>query len=132
MRKLGWIVPSLLAVACSPGAPSHPSPPVRPTGVAAPAQSPPAAKEATVRAGWYMEHGGVATFQPCGQGSLRIEGAAIASEAQRFGVTDDNPVYVRLRGTVSGDRFEVASVEQFGSPEPVRDCPMSGTMTPGP
>ena len=79
-----------------------------------------------------MEHGGQAIFQPCGGGSLRIDGSALSGEAKRFGLTDDNPVYVRLRGTITGDRFDVSSVEQFGSPEPVRNCQMTGPMTPSP
>lgn len=96
--------------------------------------SPPVQSAATsseVYAGWYMQHEGQATFQPCGEASVTIGDAAdITTRARSFGVTDDNPVYVRLRGTLADGRIDVASVEQFGSAEPVANCSMTGTMTP--
>ena len=96
---------------------------------ASPAKSEPVPSR--VYEGWYIEHGGLATFQPCGQAALRIGDAAdIPTRARSFGVTDDNPVYVRLRGKIADGRFDAASVEQFGSAEPVHSCPMTGTMTP--
>ncbi|HWI24689.1 MAG TPA: hypothetical protein VNS59_07170 [Lysobacter sp.] len=91
----------------------------------------PASVPSRVYEGWYMEHGGLATFQPCGQATLRIGDAAdIPTRASSFGVTDDNPVYVRLKGTIADGRFDAISVEQFGSAEPVQGCSMTGTMTP--
>jgi hypothetical protein len=79
-------------------------------------------------AGWYSQNAKGAIFQPCGSSPLSIpDSAALRQRARDFDLQDDLPVYVRLRGTRSGTSFEVASVEQFGSPTPIRDCPMSGT-----
>jgi len=79
-------------------------------------------------AGWYSQNAEGAVFQPCGSAPLSVPAsAALRQRAKEFGLQDDLPVYVRLRGTRGGNTFEVANIEQFGSPAPVRDCPMSGT-----
>ena len=81
-------------------------------------------------AGWYTQHAGRGSFQPCGQAPALLvrESADLRAEAKKFGLDDDTPVYVRLSGSVSADRNEmsVTKVDQFGSPTPVRDCAMSG------
>ena len=81
-------------------------------------------------AGWYTEHAGRGSFQPCGKTPALLvgESAELRAEAKKFGLDDDTPVYVRLSGVVLADRnkMSVTKVEQFGSPTPVRDCPMSG------
>ena len=83
---------------------------------------------AVLVAGWYSQNAKGAVFQPCGSAPLSVPAsAALRQRAKGFGLQDDLPVYVRLRGTRSAETFEVASIEQFGSPAPVRDCPMTGT-----
>ena len=81
-------------------------------------------------AGWYTQHAGRGSFQPCGHAPALLvrESGELRTEAKKFGLDDDTPVYVRLSGAVSADRNEmsVAKVDQFGSPTPVRDCPMTG------
>jgi hypothetical protein len=80
-------------------------------------------------AGWYMQNASGAIFQPCGSvDSLVVDAPDLTRRARDFNLQDDLPVYVRLRGSRHGNAFEVASVEQFGSPMPVRDCPMAGTQ----
>lgn len=93
----------------------------------APVQSPPAASE--TYSGWYMQHGTGASLQPCGEpASLRVaNGETLRSRAAGFGLQDDLPVYVRVRGTRSDGEFRLAAVEQFGSEVPVRTCGMTGT-----
>ena len=84
-------------------------------------------------AGWYTEHAGRGSFQPCGHAPALLvrESAELRAEAKKFGLDDDTPVYVRLSGVVSAERNEMAvtKVDQFGSPTPVRDCPMTGLQT---
>jgi hypothetical protein len=78
-----------------------------------------------------MEHGTMGMFQPCGQQTqLAVDSAELRQRAKDFGLEPNTPVYVRLSGTSDGARFTVARVDQFGSPDPVRDCSMTGTMTP--
>lgn len=90
----------------------------------------PLAAEGHSYAGWYTQHAGQGSFQPCGRSPALLvrESAKLRAEAVKFGLDDDTPVYVRLTGAVLADRNEmsVAKVDQFGSPTPVRDCPMSG------
>lgn len=83
-------------------------------------------------AGWYAEHAGQATLQPCGRDNLlRISGSLeLTEKARSFGLTDGNPVYVRIKGEISGDTLAVSKVEQFGSPEPVTNCAMTGMVIP--
>lgn len=94
--------------------------------------APPTAAPAEVHAGWYLEHAGQPSFQPCGQSQpLRIVAAAdLPARAKAFGLDDDTPVYVRVQGTISGGEMHVAAVEQFGSPTPVRNCAMDGVAIP--
>lgn len=81
-------------------------------------------------AGWYTEHGGRASFQPCGHAPvLLVSGSTeLRVQAKKFGLDEDTPVYVRLTGVVSadGNEMSVTKVDQFGSPAPVRDCAMTG------
>ena len=81
-------------------------------------------------AGWYTEHSGRGSFQPCGSAtSLSVSQlGGLRARAKKFGLEADTPVYVRLSGVVSAVRneFSLVRIEQFGSPTPVRDCPMSG------
>ncbi|MHB8911357.1 MAG: hypothetical protein ACYC42_01620 [Lysobacter sp.] len=87
-------------------------------------------------AGWYREHAGQGIFQPCGESQLwKVEGSPdLSARARQFGLDEDTPVYVRVRGTRSaGDTgFKVSEVEQFGSTMPVRDCGMNGVVIPAP
>ena len=41
---------------------------------------------------------------------------------------EGNPVYVRVKGEISGATLSISDVEQFGSPEPVMDCAMTGVV----
>lgn len=89
---------------------------------------------ATSYAGWYMEHAGQATFQPCGQAQpWRItEPADLPARARAFGLEPDTPVYVRLSGAAAAGAIAVTTVEQFGSPTPVRNCALNGVVIPAP
>lgn len=89
---------------------------------------------AQVHAGWYLVHEGKGQFQPCGQSApLQVSAAAdLPQRAQAFGLTEYTPVYVRLRGTVRGTTIDVETVEQFGSPTPVRNCGLNGVVLPKP
>lgn len=82
--------------------------------------------------GWYMLHAGEGRFQTCGQQhQMRLtKSADLLARAKDFGLEPDTPVYVRLSGSVRGDAIEVSSVEQFGSPVPVRDCGLTGVVNP--
>lgn len=81
-----------------------------------------------------MQSHGQGFFQFCGQErQVRItDSADLEERARRFGLQPDTPVYVQLRGTqsVSGDALAVARVEQFGSDKPVRNCGLTGVVTP--
>ena len=120
----------------SSGAPAAPAatpaptttPPPAPTPTPAPAA--PTANASEAQAGWYMEHGDMGMFQPCGQEkSLTVDSAELRQRAKDFELEPNTPVYVRLSGTSDGSTFTVTAVDQFGSPEPVRDCSMTGTVT---
>ena len=116
MQKAGrrWALPLVAALTIS--------------GCAA-AERPPASQGQTY-AGWYTQHAGRSSFQPCGRAAALLvsESAELRARAKTFGLDEDTPVYVRLSGVASVDRneFTVARVEQFGSPTPVRDCAMTG------
>lgn len=88
----------------------------------------------TTLAGWYMEHAGQASFQPCGAAlPLRVTAAAdLPKRARAFGLEQDTPVYVRVNGTMTEKEIAIDSVEQFGSPVPVRDCALNGVVLPAP
>lgn len=94
------------------------------------------ARDGAVQAyrGWYMEHRGQASFQPCGQSwPWRVtESADLPAQARKFDLQPDTPIYVRVSGVQQGDTIAVISVEQFGSPIPVRDCAMTGVVIPDP
>jgi len=85
-------------------------------------------------AGWYMQHAGQGTFQPCGQSQpLQVSASAdLPARAKTFGLDEDTPVYVRVTGSVSGSEIAVSRVDQFGSPTPVRNCAMNGVVIPAP
>lgn len=94
----------------------------------APMQEPGSTTDAPV-SGWYMQHDARASFQPCGatQRLAIVGGGELRQRADEFGLQDGDPVYVRLLGdSIEGD-FRLSRVTQFGSPVPVRDCPMTGT-----
>jgi hypothetical protein len=118
-----WLLAGALA-ACAPqpSAPPLSSLPV-PTGSAAPEQE---------FAGWYMEHGQAATFLACGaQAAWPVASSRqLSQRARAFGLAPDLPVYVRVRGSRKEGRLVVTTVSQFGSPTPIRDCPMTGVVLP--
>ena len=91
-----------------------------------------AAPTGTPLAGWYLEHAGQPRFQPCGQPQpLRIAAAAdLPARAKAFGLDEDTPVYVRVKGTISSGELRVVAVEQFGSSTPVRNCGLTGVAIP--
>lgn len=106
-----------LSAACAPVAP--------PQG-AAPSAVPTAG---TTVAGWYQQDARNATLQPCAatERLVVLDGAELRRRATAFGLQDGDPVYVRLHGTRTASEFRVSRIEQLGSPQPVRDCPMTGT-----
>lgn len=86
----------------------------------------------TTTSGWYTQQGARASFQPCGAATLMlVNGVDLRRRAHEFGLQDGDPVYVRLLGTRAGSQFQLDRVAQFGSPVPVRDCPMTGTSRQG-
>lgn len=100
----------------------------------APVQAPPVATETPPVAsdgvtGWYVQGATHATLQPCGapEHLVVVDGGELRKRANDFGLQDDLPVYVRVHGSRSGGEFRLARVDQFGSPVPIRDCPMTGT-----
>jgi hypothetical protein len=94
-------------------------------------RSTPAAKGQSY-SGWYMEHAGQSTFQPCGQTKQwRVSAPAdLVARAKKFGLEQDTPVYVQLLGAAQGDAIAVSRVQQFGSPTPVRNCALTGVVLP--
>jgi hypothetical protein len=96
-----------------------------------PVDSPLAGSDVQI-SGWYTEHDGQLTLQPCGKHEpLRIVSSpSLAEQAHAFGPKESHPVYVRVRGVVSGGTLTVSEVEQFGSPEPVSDCAITGMVFP--
>ena len=94
--------------------------------------SPPA--DGATYAGWYMQHAGQGTFQPCGQSQLlKVSAPAdLPARARAFGLDEDTPIYVRVTGSVRGSEIAVSRVDQFGSPTPVRNCAMNGVVIPAP
>lgn len=91
-----------------------------------------AGDKAQAYAGWYMEHGGQGMFQPCGQSqSWRLSRAGdLPARARTFGLQPDTPLYVRVTGSVRDNALAVTSVEQVGSPTPVRNCGLTGVVMP--
>jgi hypothetical protein len=99
--------------------------------LAACAQAPQAAA-APAHRGWYLQSGDRQRFRPCHGATLEVvEGGSLRARARTFGLQPDTPVYVELRGRVRGGALSVTAVEQFGSPAPVRDCPLTGVVTGG-
>lgn len=94
-----------------------------------PSSATPAASDAAVT-GWYTQQGGSAQLRPCGDATaLQVDnGAALAARARDFDLQDGDPVYVKVHGMRSGAALRLERVDQFGSPTPIRDCPMGGTM----
>jgi hypothetical protein len=118
----------------SSGAPAGPAAAPAPAATPPPAPAPtpadPTTNASEAQAGWYMEHGDMGMFQPCGQEkSLTVDSADLRQRAKDFELEPNTPVYVRLSGTSDGSTFTVTGVDQFGSPVPVRDCSMTGTVT---
>jgi hypothetical protein len=56
----------------------------------------------------------------------------LAAKAKTFDLQPDTPVYVRVSGYTKAGVLNVSRVDQFGSPEPVRDCAMTGVVIPAP
>lgn len=85
--------------------------------------------------GWYMQQDTGEYFQACGEPTrYRVDSSELRSRASAFGLGQDNPVYVRLRGrpTSPASMLLVSKVESFGSTTPVRDCPMAGLVIAAP
>jgi hypothetical protein len=78
-----------------------------------------------------MEHGDMGMFQLCGhEQQLTVDSADLRARAKEFGLEPNTPVYTRLTGSSDGSTFTVTGIEQFGSPEPVRDCGLTGVVMP--
>lgn len=124
--SLAFISGTLLASALSSCAAAEKTP----APVAAP--TPTATAKGQSYSGWYMEHAGQSTFQPCGQTKQwRVSAPAdLVARAKKFGLEQDTPVYVQLLGTAQGDAIAVSRVQQFGSPTPVRNCALTGVVLP--
>jgi hypothetical protein len=110
-----------------------------PTTVAPIASTPSAvAPDTQPLIGWYLQGASGSRLQPCGQSELWPIGAKadLEARAKAFDLQEDTPAYVKLLARVSDDdathRVDVVKVEQFGSPTPVRDCGMTGVVTPAP
>ena len=134
--SLAWAV--LLLAACQgPAVPATPSE-SRPAASVSPAHAGDAEGAAAATpaatsgryAGWYLQRAGTGRFQPCGRDAQWAvgQGADLAERARDFGLMDDTPVYVRVTGDFHDGVLDVRSVEQFGSPTPVRDCAMTGVV----
>ncbi|MDQ3161109.1 MAG: hypothetical protein M3Q51_08855 [Pseudomonadota bacterium] len=99
----------------------------------APAPTPssaPADASAVAVSGWYTQQGDSAQLRPCGDATaLQVEnGEALAARARDFGLQDGDPIYVKIHGVRNGAKLRLERVNQFGSPTPILDCPMGGTM----
>lgn len=94
-----------------------------------PSGAEPAASAAAIT-GWYTQQGGSARLRPCDDATaLQVDnGAALAARARDFGLQDGDPIYVKIHGVRNGAALRVERVDQFGSPTPIRDCQMGGTM----
>jgi hypothetical protein len=80
-------------------------------------------------AGWYTQYPDRARFQPCADPeALAVVGdAELRKRAAAFGLEDGLPIYVRMQGVRTAGEFHPTRVDQFGSPTPIRNCPMTGT-----
>jgi hypothetical protein len=54
----------------------------------------------------------------------------VRARAKELGPEPNTPVYRRLTGSSDGSTFTVTVIEQFGAPEPVRDCGLTGVVMP--
>lgn len=141
MNIQAWAVGSMMALLLS--ACAVPDKVAAVPAVSGPAKSAPPASipDAHPLNGWYLQGTSGSRLQPCGQ-SLQwpiADTADLKARAKSFGLQDDTPVYVKLLARVSDDasndngkKVDVIRVEQFGSPTPVRDCSMTGVVTPAP
>jgi len=113
--KLAGLV--VLAAACTP---DHTPPAVMENAPAAASQV----------AGWYVQDATGARFQLCGDPDVLtvVSGTELRKRTADFGLQNGEPIYVRLDGSRAEGRFQLVHVEQFGSPVPIRNCRMSGTM----
>ena len=86
----------------------------------------------TQLAGWYLQHGREARFQACGRNTaVRLSATAdLRQRANQFELDDDTPIYVRIEVDASESEPDVLRVLQFGSPTPVRNCGLTGVVTP--
>lgn len=86
--------------------------------------------------GWYWQRGDQALFQSCGDSRQWIVAPSpqLRERARAFRLEPDTPVYVSVVGTRSPESGElaIAQVEQFGSPDPVRGCALTGIVSPTP
>lgn len=98
--------------------------------VQAPSVTQGAAASAAPVSGWYVQDATRASLQPCGAPNrlIVVNGGELRKQAADFGLQPGDPVYVRVGGIRTAGEFRLGRVEQFGSPLPIRDCPMSGTM----
>ena len=140
MNSQTWAVGSTMALLISGCA--APDKVAAAPAVSAPSTSAPSAAtpDAHPLNGWYLQGASGSRLQPCGQSVQWLIGdkADLQARAKSFGLQDDTPVYVKLLARVSdassnsGKKLDVVRVEQFGSPIPVRDCGMTGVVTPAP
>lgn len=100
-----------------------------------PDQAPPSVVEnppapASRVAGWYVQDAAAARLQLCNEPDVLavVSGDELRKRAADFGLHDGEPIYVRVDGSRTGARFRLVHVEQFGSPVPITNCQMSGTM----
>lgn len=131
------IVMTVAGCAAADKTASGPKPSARTTSapMATPATT---AADAQPLDGWYMQGASGNRLQACGQSEQWPIGdkADLEARAKAFDLQDDTPVYVKLLARVTGSgnarQVDVVKVEQFGSPTPVRDCGMTGVVTPAP
>ena len=132
---LGSII--TMAVASCAAADKNASAPTN--SASAPATSAASPADSPALSGWYLQGASGSRLQPCGQSVQWPIGkkSDLQARAKRFGLEDDTPVYVKLLAKISGSagstkKVDVLEVVQFGSPTPVRDCSMTGVVTPAP
>ncbi len=81
-------------------------------------------------AGWYVQDAAAARLELCNEPDVLavVSGDELRKRAAEFGLQDGDPIYVRLEGSRTGASFRLVHVEKFGSPVPITNCSMSGTM----
>ena len=122
-NSLATSLAATLLAACTPAA--------APSGAAPDATT--VVATTTAFTGWYTQQGGSAQLRPCGgESAFQVaNGEALTARAREFGLQDGDPVYVKVHAVRSGAALRVERVDQFGSPTPVRDCPMGGMSIQG-